>query len=126
MAKIQFTGSIKDTRNIHQFELSLFSFIDEGVRIIYSPALDLSGYGKTIAEAKVSFELTLEEFVRYSSNKKSLQKELKRLGWEIKKKSKPYSAPELSLMLQKNDYLANIFETKDFKKYNETVALPFA
>lgn len=126
MAKIQFKGSIKDTRNIHQFELSLFSFIDEGVRIIYSPALDLSGYGKTIAEAKVSFELTLEEFVRYSSNKKSLQKELKRLGWEIKKKSKPYSAPELSLMLQKNDYLANIFETKDFKKYNETVALPIA
>ena len=126
MAKIQFTGSIKDTRNIHQFELSLFSFIDEGVRIIYSPALDLSGYGKTIAEAKVSFELTLEEFVRYTSNKNSLQKELKRLGWEIKKKSKPYSAPELSLMLQKNDYLANIFETKDFKKYNETVALPIA
>lgn len=99
MAKIQFKGSIKDTRNIHQFELSLFNFIDEGVRIIYSPALDLSGYGKTIAEAKVSFELTLEEFVRYSSNKKSLQKELKRLGWEIKKKSKPYSAPELSSML---------------------------
>lgn len=126
MAKIQFKGSIKDTRNIHQFELSLFSFIDEGVRIIYSPALDLSGYGKTIAEAKVSFELTLEEFVRYTSNKNSLQKELKRLGWEIKKKSKPYSAPELSLMLQKNDYLANIFETKDFKKYNETVALPIA
>lgn len=126
MAKIQFKGSIKDTRNIHQFELSLFSFIDEGVRIIYSPALDLSGYGKTVAEAKVSFELTLEEFVRYTSNKKSLQKELKRLGWEIKKKSKPYSAPELSLMLQKNDYLANIFETKDFKKYNETVALPIA
>ncbi len=126
MAKIQFKGSIKDTRNIHQFELSLFSFIDEGVRIIYSPALDLSGYGKTVAEAKVSFELTLEEFVRYTSNKNSLQKELKRLGWEIKKKSKPYSAPELSSMLQKNDYLANIFETKDFKKYNETVALPIA
>lgn len=126
MAKIQFKGSIKDTRNIHQFELSLFSFIDEGVRIIYSPALDLSGYGKTIAEAKVSFELTLEEFVRYTSNKNSLQKELKRLGWEIKKKSKPYSAPELSSMLQKNNYLANIFETKDFKKYNETVALPIA
>ena len=126
MAKIQFKGSIKDTRNIHQFELSLFSFIDEGVRIIYSPALDLSGYGKTVAEAKVSFELTLEEFVSYTSNKNSLQKELKRLGWEIKKKSKPYSAPELSSMLQKNDYLANIFETKDFKKYNETVALPIA
>jgi hypothetical protein len=124
MTKIHFKGSVNDKIIEHQFKLSLFSFIDDGVRIIYSPALDLSGYGKTIAEAKISFELTLEEFVRYTTNKNSLQKELKRLGWEIKKKSKPYSAPELSSMLQKNDYLASIFETKDFKKYNETVALP--
>ena len=76
MTKIQFKGSVNDKMIEHQFKLSLFSFIDDGVRIIYSPALDLSGYGKTIAEAKVSFELTLEEFVRYTTNKNSLHNKI--------------------------------------------------
>ena len=36
MTKIQFKGSVNDKMIEHQIKLSLFSFIDDGVRIIYS------------------------------------------------------------------------------------------
>lgn len=127
MAKLQFKGSILDNKHLHQVNLSLFSFEDDGSKIVYSPALDLSGYGNTEKEAKASFEEALKEFLRYTTHKGTFTKELKRLGWEVGvrlKKSKPAKAPDLAHMLQTNDYLARIFETKNFKKFNEAIELP--
>lgn len=46
-------------------DLSLIPFNEGDVIIIYSPALDLSGYGYNEKEAKESFEITLEEFLNY-------------------------------------------------------------
>jgi hypothetical protein len=130
MANLHFKGTIVEAKRKHTFELALFSFQDDGSKIIYSPALDLSGYGKTEAEARESFAEALREFVHYTSNKRTIIKELRRLGWAVSastiKKHKPAKAPELARMLQANEYLATIFETKNFKKYNESVALPLA
>ena len=64
--------------------LSLVEFKEEDVTIIYSPALDLSGYGHSEVEAKNSFSEALQEFFRYTNNKKTLDKVLKKLGWSIK------------------------------------------
>lgn len=128
MSKLNFKGSIANKNQLHTFQLSLFSFMDDGCRIIYSPALDLSGYGKTETEAKESFKIAFSAFVEYTSNKNSLLNELKRLGWQVSntklKKNKPIEAPVLAKLLESNDYLATIFDTKNFKKYNEFVELP--
>ena len=35
--------------------LDLFSYKEGNVRIVYSPALDLSGYGNTLEEAKLYY-----------------------------------------------------------------------
>ena len=63
--------------------LSLISFEEDGVTILYSPALDLSGSGYSLVEAKASFWEAMSEFFRYTVNKKTLAAELKRLGWNI-------------------------------------------
>lgn len=46
-------------------DLTLISFIEDGVHILYSPDLDLPGYGYTEDEAKQSFRVALEAFLQY-------------------------------------------------------------
>ncbi len=65
--------------NAYHVGLSLVEFMEDNVTIIYSPALDLSGYGKSKIEAKKSFSEALQEFFRYTNNKKTLDKVLKNL-----------------------------------------------
>ncbi len=81
--KLAFSGQYSNDKNTNEVILSLFSFIDDEVHIIYSPALDLSGYGKSEEDAKQSFEIALEEFIKYTNNKQTLTKELERLSWEM-------------------------------------------
>ena len=114
----------KDKKSKHVFELSLFQFDENKVVVIYSPALDLSGYGKSEKEAEKSFEEALNEFTRYTTNKGTLLKELRRLGWTFSKKEN--NAPRLENMLASNEYLADIFEHKEFKKYNSKVHVPIS
>lgn len=65
------------------FNLPVIKFEEESLFFIYSPALDLTGYGKTEGEAQSSFEETLSQFLNYTTNKKTLVSELKKLGWEV-------------------------------------------
>ncbi|HON53773.1 MAG TPA: hypothetical protein PLS12_11235, partial [Bacteroidales bacterium] len=51
--------------------LSLIKFKEDKAAIIYSPALDLSGYGNTFEDAKKSFSTTLQEFIKYTHNKRT-------------------------------------------------------
>lgn len=94
--------------------------------MIYAPALDLFGYGKTKKEAKESFEITLDEFVRYTVNKGTLIPELKRLGWEVlKSKKKPkLIAPSLSSLLSDNEQFNELFNEGEYHKYDQQVSIP--
>ncbi len=84
---------IKGTLSIIQFK--------EGKNIIlYSPSLEITGYGATETDAKKSFEVTLQEFLRYTIKKKTLRKELERLGWTFK--GKKLIQPEFTGLLFKN------------------------
>ncbi len=67
--------------------LSLVEFKEEDFTIIYSPALDLGGYGYNKIEAKKSFEEALSEFFRYTNNKNTLNKVLENLGWPVSLKA---------------------------------------
>jgi len=105
------------------FSLPIITFQEENIFFIYTPALDLTGYGNTEDEARLSFEETLDQFLNYSTNKDTLVDELKRLGWKVSKKSvsKP---PSLVDMINSNNYLAEIFEEKQYRKFHKNISLP--
>jgi len=82
MPKFIFEGKYKNKAADVIVRLLLIQFQDENkIHFIYSPHLDLTGYGNTLQEAKKSFEIVLEDFVDYTITKKTLGKVLKDLGW---------------------------------------------
>lgn len=83
MAKLINRGTLQDLKGEGtEVGLSVLSYRDEDLYVLFSPALDLFGYGHTDKEARQSFDETLNEFLRYTSNKGTLQAELTRLGWK--------------------------------------------
>lgn len=104
-------------------KLSLIQFVEDGIYQVYSPALDLTGYGKTPDEAMASFKETSNEFLHYTTKKGTIYGELKKLGWNIKNKKK-VSSPSLIDLLNKNKYLADIFEDKQYTKIDQSVDIP--
>ena len=118
------SGNFKNSRgNTAEFNLPLLTFQEDGLYFFYSPALDLTGYEKTKKEADSSFREALGQFLNYSINKNTLWSELKKLGWKVSKKSTS-RPPSLVDMVNKNQYLAEIFEEKQYQKTHSTVSLP--
>jgi hypothetical protein len=127
MSKIQFNGKIGLPEGVFHVGLSLIEFNEESVTIIYSPALNLSGYGYNPDEAKDSFNIALHEFLRYTTNKKTFDTVLKELGWSIKggKKKPKIQAPLNSDLIAKNPLYNEIINSKNYKVYNEDVEFAF-
>ena len=128
MSGLGFKGKYPVKHRQHEVRLSLLKFKEDHVFIIYSPSLDLSGYGKDTRSAKRSFEIAMEEFVSYTANKGTLVKELERLGWKITgSRTKPkYQPPYLDQMFTERPYLGEIFRNKEFHRYEEEVLFPAA
>jgi hypothetical protein len=105
--------------------LTLISFKEDEIFIIYSPALELYGYGETISEAKNSFNTCLEEFIDYTLAKKTFESELKRLGWKIKgtHKNRKYKVPDFSDFLKNNQRLIDILNEKEVQTYKEDIPM---
>jgi hypothetical protein len=103
--------------------LSLVEFIEDDVVIIYSPALDLSGYGHSQEEAKTSFSEATAEFFRYTSNKKTLNSVLKALGWSVKgsKMKRTFIPPKDSDLVSTNSLYNDIVNNKSYKVSRENV-----
>ena len=108
--------------------LFLIHFQDEKkVHIIYSPHLDLSGYGNSRKEARTSFEIVFEDFVAYTLKKKTLAKVLTELGWKLKGSSKKpvrVIAPSITSVINKNNYVSEIFDKYAVSTYHKEVGLP--
>ena len=122
MAKIVLEG--KFPAHGVQVKLSLFTFIEDNVHVVYSPALDLYGYGNDEHEARHSFELSLGEYVKYTSNKKTIEQDLKKYGWKIDKRHKTLSSPDVSALLQTNESFREMVNNRPFKKYDLNVQIP--
>jgi len=84
MSTLHFNGQIGFPGYVFQVGLSLIEFNENDVTIVYSPALNISGYGYNSDEAKNSFNIALHEFFQYTNNKKTFDKVLKELGWTFK------------------------------------------
>jgi|SRR6185312_3449388 len=105
-------------------KLSIFTFIEENVHVVYSPALDLYGYGNDEHEARQSFEVSLHEYVKYTGNKKSVVKDLKKYGWKIDTHHKTLNSPDVLTMLETNESFRNMVNDRPFKKYDLNVQIP--
>lgn len=106
----------------------LISFQESDNYIVYSPHLEVSGYGKTPDEAKKSFEESLAIFLDYTTKKKTLHKVLLSLGWVLKKGTPKHiqkiNAPELSDLLSKNTQLQKILNKQDVVTRHQEVLIP--
>ena len=119
------SGTLRASGQKVKVRLDLIKFEDTGCQIVYCPALDLSGYGKTNEEAEESFKITLEEFFRYTLNKNTLKKELLRLGWVVKDGARAkMTPPDMSVLLSSNRQFRSIFNKHSFAKSAQTFALP--
>lgn len=127
MAKLQLTADLGFPHGKYHVGLSLVEFEEENVTIIYSPALDLSGYGYSQEEAKQSFSEALNEFFRYTRNKNTLDQVLKDLGWAIKgSKNKPkFNPPKDSDLVSLNPFFNDIVNNKSYKVSREDIEFAY-
>lgn len=113
-----------DKGNTIEVNTPLVSFKQGEIDVIYSPTLELYGYGKNIREAKKSFEVVLTEFINYGMNKGTFFKELERMGWKVLKKKRKFEAPSFSEMLTKNEKLSEIVNNTPFNVEHSTLPFP--
>lgn len=127
MSNLHLSADLGFTNRKYQVGLSLVEFEEDNVTIIYSPALDLSGYGYSQSEAKQSFSEALHEFFRYTNNKKTLDKVLKNLGWAIRgTKNKPkFNPPKDSDLVTLNPLYNEIVNSKSYKVSREDVEFAY-
>ncbi len=104
--------------------LSLLYWIEDGVHFFYAPALDLTGYGNSEAEARKSLEITLHEFVDYTDNKKTIYAELERLGWTTNKRKRRVSAPSEEDLLAENETYHELANRPDVSRTSSNFAMP--
>lgn len=128
MSNYLFEGDFKNPQTRVNVKLLLVHFQDENnIHIIFSPHLDLSGYGNDLEEAKQSFEIALEDFVDYTMKKKTIRKVLTKLGWKVKGKSripKRILAPSIASVIKDNEYVSEVFDKYKVNTYHQDVQLP--
>ena len=125
MKSLNLTGKFSNERGDVNVNVAVLSFVEDKAHIVYCPALDLSGYGKTETEANKSFGLAVGEYFNYTTHKGSLWTDLKNLGWTIKKnRKKPATPPSMSKLLESNKEFSRIFNNYPYKKFDTGVSLP--
>lgn len=103
--------------------LDVFSYREGEVRIMYSPALDLSGYGNTVEEAKRSFGLVLSEYLSYCVENGTLDADLARHGWKKVASEADYKSPDLVSMIEHNSNLRALLQS-NFSKTSRMMSVP--
>jgi len=96
---------LRDEINIKKgninLSLVLFTYEQHGDQVIYSPALDLAGFGDTLEEAKSAFDDSMQLYLEFVLTEETFETELHKLGWKKKKfynhrfKPKPYEFIEI-------------------------------
>lgn len=128
MAEYLFESDYKNKLGEVKVNLLLIHFKDESnIHFIYSPHLDLTGYGENLIDAKKSFEIVFEDFIDYTLKKKTLGKILTDLGWEIKgtlKRPKKILAPSITSVIGKNAYVSEIFDKYPVNTFHKEVGIP--
>lgn len=117
-------GKWQDGKNTVKVNLPVMFFEEDGTQIAYIPVLDISGYGVSEEEAYKSLTVALENYLSYTIHKNTLFDDLKAHGWTIRKRTKPYIAPEITDLINKNEYLHDIVNTRPYKMKRMDVDMP--
>jgi hypothetical protein len=107
-----------------KIKVQVLFFKEDNVHYAFMPSLDLIGYGNNDDEAKKSLQVVLDEFLRYTLNKNTLMLELQRLGWKLKNKNKPITAPAMSDLINVNEQLRDIVNSKHYSASDFHVSVP--
>tara|TARA_Y100001934_G_scaffold278371_1_gene379444 strand:+ start:654 stop:1034 length:381 start_codon:yes stop_codon:yes gene_type:complete len=126
MDKKRANAKYSDGRQNVEFSVSIFLWEENSIFYVYSPALDLTGYGLTKDEARESFETVLEEFIKYTHNKKTIFKELENLGWAVNKRRKRVVSPDFEDLLSENEHFRHLYKSKDLVRDSSNVNLQLA
>lgn len=128
MANYIFSADINNPNTKVRVNLFLIHFQDENnIHFIFSPHLDLTGYGYNLREAKKSFNIALEDLISYTINKKTLSKVLTGLGWKIKgstRKPAKILAPSITSVIANNRHVSEIFDNHTAKTFHQEVEFP--
>ena len=124
MKKGELSGNWKVEKTDVKVQLPVMVFLEDKAHIAYIPVLDLSGYGNSEKEALDSLDIVLNDYFSYGIRKKTLLDDLKAHGWKIEKKSKPYIAPDITDILNKNEYLHDIVNSRPYKMDRIDVNMP--
>jgi hypothetical protein len=124
MSELKLQGQWQGSGKLITIDAQIFFFEEDGINIAYLPSLDLSGYGNDFEEAEASLKHTLNEFLKYTTNKNTLFVELKRLGWKIKSPKRKMEAPPISDMLANNDQLKDLVNNKQYKTSTFPISIP--
>lgn len=114
------------SKNKIKLELLLISFKDENsIYFVYSPHLDLTGYGHTRDEAKKSFNIALDDFLEYTIEMDTLPKVLIKLGWKLESKTKRrFVLPSITELFSKNKEIVRILDNYAGKFEQKKVDFP--
>ena len=100
-----------------EIRLALFSYVDEGVNVVYAPALDMFGYGEAEPVALQSFETTLNEYLTYVIQHKTLCKDLKKYGCTLSKFEEEFcKAPALHELLLQDETFRKIINNRSYRR----------
>jgi hypothetical protein len=128
MANYIFSADINNLNAKVRVNLFLIHFQDENnIHFIFSPHLDLTGYGNNLREAKKSFNIALDDFISYTINKKTLSKVLTGLGWKVKgstRKPAKILAPSITSVIANNRHVSEIFDNHTAKTFHQEVEFP--
>lgn len=124
MQNLQLKGKGQYKQGTLNVDVPVMLFKDSDTWYAYLPSFDLTGYGGDPEEAKESLKVVLNEFIRYTLNKKTFFEELKRLGWKFRPKSKRLKAPEMSELIEENKELKEIVNTREYYSARYPVNIP--
>ncbi len=116
-------GKVKSRAGDIIVSLDIISYIEDGCRIIYCPALELSGYGKTKAAAEESFMITLHEFLDFTLEHGTLTKAMEELGWKLEAGG-AVVPPSMKEMYSSRAELQDLISERSFTKRRSNISLP--
>lgn len=103
--------------------LDIVSYSEDGCRIIYCPALDLSGYGRTEDAAQESFMVTLHEFLDYTLEHGTLRQVMEGLGWTVGEQG-AVASPTMREMCAARPELKEIVSLPGLRRRRSRISLP--
>ena len=111
--------------SVVEIEVPVILFSDENnIHYALIPSLDVLGYGKSQNEAKDSLHIVLNDYFEYTTRNNTLLKDLKKHGWNIKRKKKEIEPPSFVETLQNNEEAKQIISTRDYEKRSESIRIP--